>query len=156
MIIRIKFRSGIRRGIGYIIRKPLSKHEGLIMKEFFKKGFYLGVGAFALTKEKIEQVVDDLVRKGDADQSERASLVDEFMGKAQEFEKELGKKVKEIIQTYGYVPRRDLDELKKRVEKLEKAAAAKKPAARKSTATKAASPKAKAKPKTAGKGKKAE
>lgn len=126
------------------------------MKEFLKKGFYLGVGAFALTKEKIEQVVDDLVRKGDADQSERASLVDEFMGKAQEFEKELGKKIKEIVQTYGYVPRKDLDELKKRIEKLEKEAAAKKPAAKKATPKKAASPRAKAKPKATGKGKKAD
>lgn len=118
------------------------------MKDFFKKGLYLGVGAFTLTKEKIEQLVDEMVRKGDAEQGDKAKLVDELVERTREFEKELSEKVKNIIHTYGYVPRRDLDELKKRIEALEKELAAKKktasrkpaakPAARKSTRKKSA------------------
>lgn len=108
------------------------------MKEWLKKGLYLGVGAFALTKEKIEQVVDEMVRRGDAEQGERAKLIDELLERTREFEKELSEKVRSIIQTYGYVPRRDLEELKKRVEVLEKELAAKETTSRKPAAKAAA------------------
>ncbi len=104
------------------------------MKELLKKGLYLGVGAFTLTKEKIEQVVDEMVRRGDAEQGDKAKLIDELVERTREFEKELSEKVKGIIQTYGYVPRRDLEDLKKRIEALEKELAAKKPGSRKPAA----------------------
>lgn len=90
------------------------------MKEFLKKGFYLGVGVFTLTKEKVEQVVDDLVHRGEADQSDRANLIDEFMEKAQEFEKELNERVKKIVQNHGFVSKKEFETLKKKVEELEK------------------------------------
>lgn len=114
------------------------------MKEFLKKGFYLGVGAFTLTKEKIEQVVDELVHRGEADQKERADLIDEFMEKAQEFEKELTVKMKEIVQTYGFASKKEVAQLKKRIEELEKKVIEKKAAPRKTGTAKSTKPSAKA------------
>lgn len=121
------------------------------MKEFLKKGFYLGVGVFTLTKEKVEQVVDDLVHRGEADQSERANLVDEFMEKAQEFEKELNEKVKKIVHNYGFVSKKEFEALKKKVEELEKKQAAQKPSppktgTKKTTASKTGAKKTTKKP----------
>jgi len=119
------------------------------MKEFLKKGFYLGVGVFTLTKEKIEQVVDDLVHRGEADQSDRANLIDEFMEKAQEFEKELNERVKKIVQNYGFVSKKEFEALKKKVEELEKKQAAQKTTAPKTGAKKTTASKSGAKKSTA-------
>jgi polyhydroxyalkanoate synthesis regulator phasin len=96
------------------------------MKEFLKRGLYLGVGAFTLTKEKIEQVVDDLVHRGEADQKNRTDLIEEFMKRAQEFEKELTEKIKNIVINYGFASKKEVEELKKRIEGLEKKLAEKK------------------------------
>ena len=95
------------------------------MKDLFKKAFYLGVGAVSVTAEKIESLVDELVQRGAANQSERGKLIDEFMEKAREQEKILSAKVKEIVQTHGFATKRELDELRQRLEKLEKQAAPK-------------------------------
>lgn len=98
------------------------------MKEFLKRGLYLGVGAFTLTKEKIEQVVDDLVHRGEADKKDRRDLIEEFMNRAQEFEKELTEKIKNIVINYGFASKKEVEELKKRIEGLEKKLAEKKSA----------------------------
>ncbi len=94
------------------------------MKELFKKTLYLGVGALTVTKEKIEEVVDELIKKGEANQSERAKLVNEFMQKAREQEKEITAKIKSLVQTTwqekGFPTRKEIDELKQRIEELEK------------------------------------
>ena len=95
------------------------------MKDLFKKAFYLGVGAVSVTAEKIESLVDELVQRGAANQSERGKLIDEFMEKAREQEKILSAKVKEIVQTHGFATKRELEELRQRLEKLEKQAAPK-------------------------------
>jgi polyhydroxyalkanoate synthesis regulator phasin len=106
------------------------------MKDFLKKGFYLGVGAFTLTKEKIEQVVDDLVHRGEEDNKDRADLVEEFMKRAQEFEQELTEKIKKIIQNYGFASKKEVEQLKNRIEELEKKLVEKKAAPKTSGKTK--------------------
>lgn len=108
------------------------------MKDLFKKAFYLGVGAVSVTAEKIESLVDELVQRGAANQSERGKLIEEFMEKAREQEKILSAKVKEMVQTYGFATKRELDELRQRLETLEKQAAPKPPRTRKPKAEKAA------------------
>lgn len=118
------------------------------MKEFLKRGVYLGVGVFTLTKEKVEQVVDDLVHRGEADQSDRANLIDEFMEKAQEFEKELNERVKKIVQNYGFVSKKEFEALKKKVEELEKKQTAQKTTTRKTGTKKTTASKSGAKKST--------
>lgn len=94
------------------------------MKELFKKTLYLGVGALTVTAEKIEEMVDELIKKGEANQSERAKLISEFMQKAREQEKEITAKIKSVVQTTwqekGFAGRKEIDDLKKRIDKLEK------------------------------------
>lgn len=108
------------------------------MKDLFKKAFYLGVGAVSVTAEKIESLVDELVQRGAANQSERGKLIEEFMEKAREQEKILSAKVKEMVQTYGFATKRELDELRQRLETLEKQAAPKPRRTRKPKTEKAA------------------
>lgn len=109
------------------------------MKDTLKKSLYLGVGAISLTKEKIEQLVDDLIHKGEASQSERAKLIDEFFSRAKEQEKEVTDKVKDIVKSYGVVSKKEFDELRKRLEKLEKKLSSMETSAKKTTSKKTTS-----------------
>lgn len=99
------------------------------MVDLFKKAFYFGVGAAVLTKEKVEELVDDLVKRGEASQADKPKLMEEFMAKAREQEKELTAKVKSIVQKslseMGLSTRNDIEDLKKRLDKLEKNLASK-------------------------------
>jgi len=94
------------------------------MKELVKKAFYLGVGAAVVTKDKVEEFVDELIRKGEASQSEKGKLIDEFMEKAKAREKELTEKVKTMVQkNIGELKlpsKKEIEELKKKVDELEK------------------------------------
>ncbi|RKY86229.1 polyhydroxyalkanoate synthesis regulator, partial [candidate division KSB1 bacterium] len=57
------------------------------MFELLKKGVLLGLGAVTLTKEKAEELVDELIKKGELAREERATAIDEFLKKAEEEEK---------------------------------------------------------------------
>jgi polyhydroxyalkanoate synthesis regulator phasin len=60
--------------------------------DVFERLFLLGVGAFSLTKEKVESVVNELVERGKLSQEEGRSLVTEIG--------ERGMKEKDAITTY--------------------------------------------------------
>ncbi|RMH95219.1 MAG: hypothetical protein D6681_13230 [Calditrichaeota bacterium] len=94
------------------------------MKELLKKVFYFGVGTITVTAEKVEEIVDELIKRGEATQSERGKLIEEFLQKAREQEKAVATKVKDIIQRsrqeLGIPSRQEIEALKQRVEALEK------------------------------------
>ena len=48
------------------------------MIELFKKTFYTGLGVLALTKEKIEELGDELVEKGKLSESDVKKFVDDL------------------------------------------------------------------------------
>jgi polyhydroxyalkanoate synthesis regulator phasin len=95
------------------------------MQETMRKMLLLGIGVATLTQEKIEEMVNDWVSKGDLSREEGKSLVKEFMAKSQE---QAGK-LRESVQTEvsKRVPKPmppatadDLAELDKRLQKLER------------------------------------
>ncbi|MCK5833589.1 polyhydroxyalkanoate synthesis regulator [bacterium] len=59
------------------------------MFDTIKKGLYLGFGAIAITKEKAEQLVDELVKKGEAAVDEKPELVKKILERAEEQEKKV-------------------------------------------------------------------
>lgn len=63
------------------------------MFDLTKKILYLGLGTLTFTKEKAEQVVNELIKKGEVKQEEAANLVDDLVKRGQK-EKE---NLKEII-----------------------------------------------------------
>jgi polyhydroxyalkanoate synthesis regulator phasin len=95
------------------------------MQETMRKMLLLGIGVAALTQEKIEEMVNEWVSKGDLSREEGKSLVKEFVAKSQE---QAGK-LRESVQTEvgKRVPKplppataEDLAELDKRLQKLER------------------------------------
>lgn len=125
------------------------------MEETLKKLVYAGVGLAAQATEKFEVAVNDLVKKGKLSDKEGKKIVDDFFKKTEkkkeEFESKFKSTTEEVVAKFNFAKQTDLDELSKRVAKLEKAAKpakkapAKKPVAKKAPAKKAApAPKASA------------
>ncbi|MCL4500784.1 MAG: polyhydroxyalkanoate synthesis regulator [Deltaproteobacteria bacterium] len=93
------------------------------MKDILQKAWHFGLGVFDFTREKVEAVVAEMVRRGEISQQESPEAVKELLGKAQEAQAALVEKVKELVNTTlaELRPARaaDLEALEKRVTALE-------------------------------------
>ncbi|UNC92393.1 phasin family protein [Candidatus Contubernalis alkaliaceticus] len=61
-----------------------------MMNDFFNKTILFGLGAISLTKEKAEEMVDMMVKKGEVNKDEAQKVVNDFVEK--------GKKEREVLQ----------------------------------------------------------
>jgi len=119
------------------------------MEDVFKKFLYTGVGLVALTAEKIQKTVDKLVSEDKLTTEEGKKIVDDFVKntqtKKEEFESQLRNVTEKVIRSFDFATAHEMNELKKRVEKLEAKLNGSKPSpktASKSTAGKAQTAKA--------------
>lgn len=114
------------------------------MEEFLKKVAFLGLGTAALTKEKIEEGIEKLIKKGEITAAEGKKLAQKLLTDADRHRKEIAKRVdegiKQGIAKAGLARMEDVETLKKSVQRLEKRLAehAKKPShtAKKPTSSK--------------------
>lgn len=104
---------------------------GEITVDFFKKSVLFGLGVFDLTKEKAEKMVDEMIKRGEMSQSDKAKAVKELLKGHDERMKKLKTKIDERVETITAKVRgkekeeltklhKKLDDLTKVVEKLEK------------------------------------
>lgn len=92
--------------------------------DFGKKMFYFGLGLAAVTKEKIEELVNELVKTGEIKQQEMGSIKEKLLERAEEEKRELlnliRTQVKAVADELGFVTRDEIDRLKRQLKKLEK------------------------------------
>ena len=95
------------------------------MLEFLKKTLWIGAGLAAMTAEKIEETVKEIVKRGDITEKEGKELVDDLIEKSKKAKRDLGERVESVVQEtlqrLKIPSRREVDELKSRIEQLEKA-----------------------------------
>ena len=93
------------------------------MKDFLQKAWYFGLGVFDFTREKVEPLVEEMVRRGEISQQESPEAVKELLGRAQEVQAALVDKVKELVNKALAEARpakaADLEALEQRVAALE-------------------------------------
>ena len=96
------------------------------MIDIIKKTYLAGLGLASLTGEKIEEIVEELIKKGEVAEKDRKKIIDELISKGREQREQLSESVKDTVQKVVYelkIPRRDQYEaLLKRIEELENAA----------------------------------
>jgi polyhydroxyalkanoate synthesis regulator phasin len=94
------------------------------MEEFLKKVAFLGLGTAALTKEKIEEGVKKLIKKGEITAAEGKKLAQKLLADADRHRKEIAKRIdegiKEGMAKAGLASKKDMDVLKRRITYLEK------------------------------------
>jgi polyhydroxyalkanoate synthesis repressor PhaR len=95
------------------------------------------IGVIHVTKDKAEKIIDELIKKGELDKSDRKKAVMELLEKAEKstagirekISKEAGKAQKEIsklakeVREYQLIKRGDLQKLETKLDKLTKAVA---------------------------------
>jgi len=94
------------------------------MLALIKKGVLMGLGAIILTKEKVEQVVDELVKKGELTKDDGPQAVKNLLKKAEEQEKEffdrISAEVKKAIAKMDISTKKDIERLEKKIESIKK------------------------------------
>jgi len=92
------------------------------MQDLLKKAFSLGIGALLVSKDKIEEVVNELVKKGELGQEEGKNLANELIEKGEasmhEVESKIEKIVKSVTEKLSLPTRKELNELKSEIEQL--------------------------------------
>ncbi|KLU59752.1 poly(hydroxyalcanoate) granule associated protein (phasin) [Peptococcaceae bacterium CEB3] len=104
------------------------------MKDLLKKGLALALGMAVASREQIEKVVDELVKKGEVSAAESKNLVDELIKKGEEEHQAMRTKMRENVNEHVKERLRELEvpsqetvknlesrveELIRRLEKLE-------------------------------------
>lgn len=100
-------------------------------KDFFEKSVLFGLGLFDLTKEKAEKIADEMIKRGEMSQSDKAKAVKELLKGHEERINKLKAKVDERVEEITTKIRgkekeelahlhKKIDDLAKVIEKLEK------------------------------------
>jgi polyhydroxyalkanoate synthesis repressor PhaR len=104
--------------------RELILRGGGTMADAIKKAMVAGIGALNVTKERVEELVDDLIKKGHLEKKDRAKVVGELLSKAearsQEAKKWIEESVKTAITKVRPAKEEEVDALKKRVNDLSK------------------------------------
>jgi len=94
------------------------------MLEFIKKAIFIGAGLASMTAEKIEEAVAEIVRKGEISEKQGRDLVQDLKDRSGKARKDLGdrveKMIEEALQKLKIPSRKEIDELKARIDRLEK------------------------------------
>lgn len=93
------------------------------MNDLIKKALSIGIGLSVVSKEKIEQAVEDLVKKGEVAPDESKELVTRLMEKGEQQQSELKRMMQEqlhkVLSDLNVATKDDIARLEQRIEKLE-------------------------------------
>jgi polyhydroxyalkanoate synthesis regulator phasin len=99
------------------------------MQDYIRRLKTLGVGLFYIGKEKVEESIAELIKKGEITEKEGRALVNELVTKSKAATKEMEERIHKVMSDAHdklHDPmKKEIEVLKKRIEKLEKAGARK-------------------------------
>ncbi|MEL7532657.1 MAG: hypothetical protein AAFN10_15165 [Bacteroidota bacterium] len=97
------------------------------MEDLIKKFLYTGVGIAALTAEKMQEAVDELVGKGKVSEEEGKKIVDDFTDKAETRREKFERELKEMVENVKkgtifpqLMTKEDFETIVSRIEAIEK------------------------------------
>lgn len=93
------------------------------MKDLIKKGLALGLGLAVVSKEQIEKLVDELVKKGEVTAAESKDLVQELFEKGEAEKMLINERFREqfaqLLKELNIPTKADLERLEQRIKVLE-------------------------------------
>ena len=103
-----------------IMKLLISEGEGAM--DFIKKTMLASIGAFEMTRSKVEEIVDTLVEKGEIKKGERSQAVMEMMDKVDEnmknFRARVSEEVESKLKSMRVAKKNDLEQLEGKVDQL--------------------------------------
>lgn len=93
------------------------------MKDLLSKGLSIGLGLAVVSKEQIEKLVDELVKKGEVSTAESKELARELFEKGEAEKKEMNARIHEqlekLLKELNIPTKADLERLEQRIQALE-------------------------------------
>jgi len=90
-----------------------------------KKAMYLGLGAINLTKEKVEGIIDELVKRGEVKEKDKTAMIEKLLKEGEmqknELEGKISASVQKAMTSLGLPTRKDFKNIQKRLDGIEKA-----------------------------------
>ncbi|HHP7231806.1 MAG TPA: phasin family protein [Xenococcaceae cyanobacterium] len=92
--------------------------------DWLKQLLMMGVGTTSLVAERIKQVTDEWVKDGKIDSERAKAFVDDLMSQLNSdpanFQKQMERQMKHILQDLGVPRQAEMDELRGRIDRLER------------------------------------
>jgi len=94
------------------------------MLDLIKKTMLTGIGIAMKTKDELEELVKEIVNKGELSENEGKSFLDDLKNKSEEaqkdFEEKIESKFKDLLKKADIATRDDVNNLKNEIEELKK------------------------------------
>ena len=94
------------------------KEDNMTVSDIIKKAMLVGLGA----QEKAKEFVEELVKAGELSKSEGASLVKEWVSKAEESTKDMDHKIKDAMaaafEKFNIPSRDDIEKVEKKLQNI--------------------------------------
>jgi polyhydroxyalkanoate synthesis regulator phasin len=88
-----------------------------------KKGLAFGLGLALASKEQVEKLIDELVKKGELSLEESKDIIDQWKQQTDERKAELQRivreQIKQVIDKFDLVTKDELQQLEQRIRRLE-------------------------------------
>ena len=92
--------------------------------DWLRQLLMMGVGTTSLVAEKIKEATDEWVKDGKIDSDRAKAFVDDLMGQLNadpsNFQKQMERQMKNMLQDLGVPPQSEMDELRGRIDRLER------------------------------------
>jgi len=96
--------------------------EGVM--DFFEKAALAGLGLFDLTAEKVEKLVDELIKRGEVAKGDKAkmvkSIIEGHKERAEKIKAKIDERIKKAVEKVKILEKDELKELHNKIEKLSK------------------------------------
>jgi polyhydroxyalkanoate synthesis regulator phasin len=97
---------------------------GMAMLDYIRKITLAGAGLAIMTTEKIQEIMEELVKKGEMTEKEAREAVNEFVEKSKQARKDLEDKIEQmatgLLNRMNAPTRQEIEEIKERLARLEK------------------------------------
>lgn len=91
--------------------------------DILRKAIFFGLGAIAITREKAESLVDELIKKGEVASSERYKMIDNLLKEADRQQQQFQDRVKATVQStiadMGLPTKKDWDDMRETLKRIE-------------------------------------
>jgi polyhydroxyalkanoate synthesis regulator phasin len=100
-----------------------ARSGGQSIRDLIERTFLIGVGAVAFTKDRVQELVEEFVKRGELSSDEGREMVDKLVARSRDEARTAMRKadtsVQGALRDFGIVTRRDLDDLEMRVRQVE-------------------------------------
>jgi polyhydroxyalkanoate synthesis regulator phasin len=100
-----------------------ARSSGQNIRDLIERTFLIGVGAAAFTKDRVQELVEEFVKRGELSGDEGREMVDKLVTRSREEARSAARKADSSLQgalrDFGVATRREVEDLDLRVRQLE-------------------------------------